>query len=254
MRAGSAKRPPPVSRGEGWHPGIKVATVLFLALGLVAGGTGGLLATAGLVAVLLARHPEAASRWFALLRRLRWVFVFILLLHGWLTPGPGLIPSWGAFAPSGAGLLQGGHLAGVVAVMAGLVAVLVRTTSSGELAGGLAWCLQPLGMLGLDSERFGRLLAWTVDRVEPVRLEAGAVRDALRLRQPGSGGASGRLAFEVAAARTVLRRAREAADRNAEALYLRGGGISHPMVGPSPVEWSGLGAAAFWAAAWGWLG
>lgn len=237
-----------------WHPGAKVVAVLFLAMGLVAGGGWALLATGVLLGALLARHPEAASRWLGLLRRLRWVFLFILLLHGWLAPGPGLVPSLGPFSPVGAGLIRGGQLAGVVVVMAGLVAVLVRTTTSGELAGGLAWCLRPLRVLGVDSERFGRLLAWTVDRVEPVRLEAGAVRDALRLRRPRKGGAAGRLGFEVAAARAVLRRAREAADRNAEALYLRGGAISHPLARPSARDWSGIVAAAAWAAGWGWPG
>jgi energy-coupling factor transporter transmembrane protein EcfT len=223
-------------------------------MGLVAGGGWALLGTGALLAGLLARHPEAASRWLGLLRRLRWVFLFILLLHGWLTPGPALVPFLGPFSPVGEGLVRGVRLAGVVVVMAGLVAVLVRTTTSGELAGGLAWFLRPLRGLGVDSERFGRLLAWTVDRVEPVRLEAGAVRDALRLRRPRQGGAAGRLGFEVAAARAVLRRAREAADRNAEALYLRGGGVSQPLPRPSVGDWSGIVAAAVWAAGWGWLG
>jgi energy-coupling factor transporter transmembrane protein EcfT len=233
-----------------WHPGAKVVSVLALALGLVAGGEAALLATAALTAVLLVRSPGAGKGWLGLLRRLRWVFLFIVLLHGWLTPGPPLLPALGGGSPSVAGLRFGAELAGVVAVMAALVAALTRTTPSAELAGGLAWALRPLGRLGVDVDRFGRLLAWTVDRVEPVRQEAGAVRDALRLRRPEGRGVGERLRFEAAAARAILRRAREAADRNAEALYLRGGGIVHPLSPPAAIEWAGMVTAAGWAAVW----
>ncbi|HKL77506.1 MAG TPA: hypothetical protein VJ985_03950, partial [Gammaproteobacteria bacterium] len=141
-------------------------------------------------------------------------------------------------------------LAGVVAVMAALVAVLIRTTSTAELAAGISWTLRPLRGLGLDVARFSRLLAWTVERVEAVRREASAVRDALRLRRPRVGGARGRLGFETAAARAVLWRAQAAADRNAEALYLRGGDRPLAVPAPAPVEWLGLAATGLWAVGW----
>ena len=97
--------------------------------------------------------------------------------------------------------------------------------------------------------RYRRLLAWTVDRVDPVQREAQRVRDALRLRSLREGGLRDRLRLEAGTARAVLRRAREAADRNAEALYLRRAGEVRPLGRPGPADawlmagalgWSGL--------------
>ncbi|MFA9460794.1 hypothetical protein [Thiohalorhabdus methylotrophus] len=212
------------------HAGAKVLAVLLLASGLTLGERiAGMAATVLPAALALGRSPGALEACLRLLRRLRLVFLFILVLHGWFTPGAPLLPELGALSPVRAGLIEGARLLGVVALMAALVAALVRTTPIAELAGGVSWVLRPLGWLGVPVERFGRLLAWTVDRVEPVRRETAAVRDALRLRRRGGRGVAGKLRQEIIAARMVLRRAREAADRNAEALYLRqAGGIRMP--------------------------
>jgi hypothetical protein len=96
-------------------------------------------------------------------------------------------------------------------------------------------------------ERFSRLLAWTVDRVEPVRREARLVRDALWLRRPPAGGVRGRLWLEAETARALLRRAREAADRNAEALYLRQAGSVRRPGAPRPADLGLVAGALVWA-------
>jgi energy-coupling factor transport system permease protein len=233
--------------GGGLHPGAKVAAVLLAALGVVAARSPlGLVATGVLAAGAMARVPGAWAGFLTLVRRLRWVFLFILLLHGWFTPGEPVAGS-GPWGPSVAGLARGGELVGVVVLMAALVAALVRSTPPMRLAAGVAWLLAPLGWLGLPVARFGRLLAWTVDRVEPVRAEAGRVRDALRLRVPREAGLTGRLRLEAWTARAVLRRAREAADRNAEALYLRRAGQVPPLGGPDAVDLALVVGAAVWA-------
>ncbi|MFP4560150.1 MAG: hypothetical protein ACLFQ3_02395 [Thiohalorhabdus sp.] len=233
---------------ESRHAGGKVLAVLLLAFGLtLGGGLPEVLATALPVAVALVRSPGAGGAFLRLLRRLRVVFLFILILHGWFAPGVPLLPAVGVWSPSREGLVEGARLMGVVGLMAAMVAALVRTTPVPDLAGGVAWALRPLGHLGVPVERFGRLLAWTVERVEPVRRETSAVRQALRLRRPSGRGLTARLAQEAAAARVVLRRAREAADRNAEALYLRrAGGVRPPGV-PGRADWGLMAAAGTWA-------
>ncbi|KPV40434.1 hypothetical protein AN478_06475 [Thiohalorhabdus denitrificans] len=232
---------------EGLHAGGKVLAVLLLALGLtLGGGLAEVLATALPVALALLRSPGAGGAFLLLLRRLRVVFLFILILHGWFSPGVPLFTELGAWSPSRAGLVEGVRLVGVVGLMAAMVAALVRTTPVPELAGGVAWVLRPLGHLGVPVERFGRLLAWTVERVEPVRRETGAVRQVLRLRRPSGRGLAARLGQEAAAARVVLRRAREAADRNAEALYLRRAGGVRPPGAPDRYDWGLMVAAGTW--------
>jgi energy-coupling factor transporter transmembrane protein EcfT len=231
------------------HPGAKVLAVLVVAVTVMAARTPlGLMATGALVAVSAVRVPGAFGAFGGLVRRLRWVFLFIVLLHGWFTPGHRLLPGLGGWGPSVAGLARGGELVGVVLVMAGLVAVLVRSTPPPELAAGVAWVLAPLARLGLPVARFSRLLAWTVDRVEPVRREARLVRDALWLRRPPDRGVRGRLWLEAETARALLRRAHEAADRNAEALYLRQAGTVRRLGRPGPGDMSLVAAALAWAA------
>lgn len=233
--------------GHRYHPGTKVLAVLLLALGVIAHGRAlGLVLTAGVVLAGMARVPGALGTFLGLVRRLRWVFLFIAILHGWFTPGEPVLDLLGGASPAREGLVRAGELIGVVAVMAGLVGVLVRSTPGMELAMGLSWMLSPLGALGVPVERFGRLLAWTLDRVGPVQREAGAVRDALKLRWGAGRGVGGRIGREVAVARMVLRRAREAADRNAEGLYLRGAARTPSAGAPELSDWLPVAGAAVW--------
>ena len=193
--------------------------------------------------------PGAGGAFARLARRLRWVFLFVVVLHGWFTPG---LPVWaalGVWGPSEVGLQRAGELVAIILIMVALVAALVRSTSSLDLAGGIAWLLAPLRSIGVPAERFGRLLAWTLDRVEAVQREGRGVRDALRLRFPERVSVGQRLRQEAAVARVVLQRAQEAADRNAEALYLRAeAGPTAHLGAPSVRDWGVLAAALAWTA------
>ncbi len=209
----------------------------------------GLAAYAPLVLAALALAPGSLGHLLQLLRRLRWVFLFIVLFHGWFSPGRPLIPGAGAWAPSLSGLGYALELVIVVTLMAGLGAVLVRSTVGPDLAAGIVWVLRPLKGLGVPVERFGRRLAWTVDRVDPVFRETARVRDALKVRLPVRGRWVARLQREASTARLVLRRAREAADRNAEALFLRAAVVSAPVRPLTPADWGLLGGAFSWALA-----
>jgi len=242
------------SHGGGFHPGAKVLAVALVGgAAILARGPAGLAATGILALSAGARVPGALAAFAALAGRLRWVFLFIVLLHGWFTPGRPVAAGGGPWWPTLEGLARGGELVGVVLLMSGLVAVLVRSTPAPELAAGVAWLLAPLARLGVPAERFGRLLAWTLDRVEPVRREARSVREALRLRRSPGGGVMGRIRLEADAARVVLRRAREAADRNAEALFLRRAGQVRRLGRPAPTDLLLLGGAGAWAGALGWI-
>lgn len=231
------------------HPGIKVAVVLALGLGVAAGRGWSLLFSMLPAGLALAVVPGAGRAFAGLARRLRWVFLFVVVLHGWFTPG---LPVWdalGAFAPSEMGLKRAAELVAIILIMVALVAALVRSTASFDLAAGIAWLLAPLGYIGVPAERFGRLLAWTLDRVEAVQREGRGVRDALRLRFPERGSVGQRLRREAATVRVVLQRAQEAADRNAEALFLRSGGAPAIQSGAPPVrDWGLLVAALAWTA------
>lgn len=230
------------------HPGARVLAVLMVAVAsILARAPAGLLATAVLVGLVAMQVPGALGAFAGLLRRLRWVFLFIVLLHGWFTPGEPMVAGGGDFWPTRTGLAQGLELVMVVMLMAAMVAVLVRSTPVTDLAAGVAWLLAPLARLGVPVARFGRLLAWTVDRVEPVQQEAARVRDALRLRMRTQKGVVGRLRLEASTARSVLRRAREAANRNAEALYLRRAGEVRQLGRLEGRDWLLITGSVLWS-------
>lgn len=233
-----------VIRGSNpFHPGVKVAATLVVVAGTLAATTpGGLLPGVFAAAVSLAMTPGAALRFGRLLRRLRWVAVFVVVLHGWLSDGIRVFPGLGPWSPHQQGLATAGHLLGVLGLTTALAAALMGSTRPAVLAGGINWLFHPLQSLGLPVERFARLLAWTVERIEPVGREVAAVRDALRLRRYGSG-LGERLRLEARAARRILGRAEEAAERNAEALYLHGGGGVEVPSPPEARDWALLAVA-----------
>lgn len=231
-----------------FHPGAKVAATLAVVAGTMAvASPWGLLPGTALAGISLARTPGALRTFLRLVRRLRWVALFILVLHGWLSGGLLVWPALGAWSPYQQGLTTAGHLLAMLAITTALAAALMGSVRPPLLAGGVAWLLGPLRGLGLPVDRFARLLAWTVDRIGPVGREVRAVRDALRLR-PRRAGLAGRLHHEALAARRVLARAREAADRNAEALYLHGGGGLELPPQPAGRDWILMGGGLALAA------
>lgn len=235
------------SADPGFHPGVKVAATLLVVAGtLIAASPWGLLPGGLVAAGVLVRTPGGAGDFLRLARRLRWVILFVVVLHGWFSSGLRLWPELGAWSPTWLGVTTAGRLLGVLAVTTALAAALMGSVRPPLLAGGVAWLLRPLNPVGVPVERFARLLAWTVDRIGPVGREVTAVRDALRLR-PRPAGLGERLHRESLAARRVLNRAREAADRNAEALYLRGvSGVQAPTP-PAVRDWGLLAGAALLA-------
>lgn len=115
-----------------------------------------------------------AARLLSLLRRTRWVFISLLLIYAYATPGPPCWAAAGAFSPACEGMLDGMlQLARLLAVLAGL-AILLDRLPRAQLISGLYTLAYPLHYLGVPRERIAVRLALTLDYAES------AVRDTSR--------------------------------------------------------------------------
>lgn len=148
------------------HPVIRISSFLVAAVFLASGELSAMLVVAaGLVAVLI-RLPVAGWRTpLALLRRLRWLLISLLVVYGWFTPGTALWPALGAATPTQEGLSEGLLRGGALLLIALAAQLLMLATSRPQLLAALYWLARPLRMIGVSRERLAIRLALTLEAV-----------------------------------------------------------------------------------------
>lgn len=119
----------------------------------------GLLLSAGLVYFRV-------SRFFLMLRRMRWLFISMVLIYSYTTPGQ-YLANWPIdLAPTYEGLSQGMlQIAKICLVLAG-ISLLMATSTKEALMVGVYSIIQPLKYLGLHPERFTARLFLTMQYIE----------------------------------------------------------------------------------------
>lgn len=126
------------------HPLIRVVTLLLFSAGTsLARPT---LLVAGLILLgatyLLNRFPAMGSL-LAMLKRLRWLMLAILLVYGWWTPGEPLFPAAAMFSPTIEGLQLGAIRMLVLAIIVAAVHLLLQTTAREQLLAALMQLFTP---------------------------------------------------------------------------------------------------------------
>lgn len=111
----------------------------------------------------------ARLRWslvFQTLKRLRWFFLTILVLYGWLTPGQALFETSLVNGPSQAGINAGVlQVVSLILMILALVS-LISNLSKELLLGAIYWWSYPLKWLHISRERLVLRLILTMERVE----------------------------------------------------------------------------------------
>ena len=148
------------------HPIIRIVLFFIAAAFLAAGRYPVMLLIAiGLLAIM-ARAPAATWRApIALLRRLRWLLLSLLVVYGWFTPGAALWPALGAGAPTIEGLSEGLQRASALLLIALAAQLLMGSIARPQLLAALYWLALPLRVLGLSRERLALRLVLTLDAV-----------------------------------------------------------------------------------------
>jgi energy-coupling factor transporter transmembrane protein EcfT len=187
-----------------------------------------LLGQAAVAALLLGfsanRGRESALGLWRAIRKIRWILFSLVLVYLVFAPEPsvgtGALPAW-------TDLDQALRRAGVLILLVCAVELMRQTTPADAIAAALAALLKPLGWLGIDTERFSRRVALTLDAVPRT---AQAVSDAAR-----RAGIRGRDLGGWAAAAAELIREIEAGD-----THTREAAVLPKNPRPEPMDWLAL--------------
>lgn len=160
------------------HPSVQIVALVCLAVVVQFAALPLLLAlTAALMLVALSRHAAGLRR---MLRRSRFLFLMLLLIYAFATPGE-YVRGWPVeFAPTYEGLVQGAQQVLRLAAILVALAILLACNPRENLMGGIYWLIAPLRRLRVRPERFAARLWLTLHYVEEAPAEPrGSLWDAL---------------------------------------------------------------------------
>lgn len=110
-------------------------------------------------------------RFIALIKRLRWIMLSLLLIYGYATPGSAVwqVSEWpllAQFSPTLEGLISGFLQLERVVTMLAALAILAGLLSQQQLVSGLYYLIYPLRYMGLSPEKLVMRLALTIQYAE----------------------------------------------------------------------------------------
>ncbi|MDH5407570.1 MAG: energy-coupling factor transporter transmembrane protein EcfT [Gammaproteobacteria bacterium] len=147
------------------HPVIRVSVFLIFAISIAHADTAQLIIAAAVLIVLYSFTPRIDwSRLFKFLLRLRWFYISIILLYGFLTPGQALLSSLPDLSIEG--LLAGGLQVLCLMMMIFALLVLVSNQSKSQMLGALYWWLYPVKLIRLSREKLALRIMLTMQAVE----------------------------------------------------------------------------------------
>ena len=101
-----------------------------------------------------------------MLRRMRWLWLSILLIMAFNTPGE-LLSFWPwQIAPTYEGLIQGATQIARLALMLMLIALMTSSLTRDDLLAGFYCMARPIGLLGLSAEKLATRLWLTINYIQ----------------------------------------------------------------------------------------
>jgi len=152
------------------HPVIRIISFLILA-GFVA--FGGVYETALgfalVLGVILYRRLQSIELSTRIIKRMRWLFLSILIVYLWFTPGEPLLPIKSDFMPTLQGLQTG--LLRVFSLILIIVAVnyFISTIARHRLVQAIVWLLYPLNWIAIDTRQLALRIALTLELIPRVQ-------------------------------------------------------------------------------------
>lgn len=163
------------------HPVIRIAVFIILAGALSLGKLNTLVLVAIAVAVVygITANTHILSPALKMLRRMRWLFLSLLIIYCWFTPGtplpfalPATILTW---LPTLEGIQEASiRIASLVTVVLA-VNLLLQTTPREHLLGAIHWWTRPLRYIGIAYEKLAirmALVLETVPKLQPLISQA----------------------------------------------------------------------------------
>jgi len=106
-----------------------------------------------------------------MLRRLRWLFLSLIIFYFWFTPGDPLSEYAGdaVWMPSVAGVKEGLLRIFSLCIIVLFVNVLLSTTSKEQLLGAIHWLAGPLGRVGVSPDRIAVRMVLVIEALAGVQ-------------------------------------------------------------------------------------
>ena len=151
------------------HPFVKIAYFFFLLLLLQYLSPSSIAVLCGLICLMAAvlNLPHFSQ----LIKRMRWLFLSLLLVYAYATPGEYLAFLPLNVAPSYEGLHLGLMQIGKLLIAVASLSALFASASKSQLMAGLWTLLSPLRLVGLNVERFTVRMLLTLHYVEQMAVQ-----------------------------------------------------------------------------------
>lgn len=153
------------------HPLVRVICLILMAGFVASGNLSFVLISAILLAVIYARASVSFEVCWALIRRMRWFFLSILVVYFWFTPGRAFSPQVAdlLWVPSADGVEQGLlRVACLVVIIAG-VSALLQSTRREQLFAAIFSLVSWTRYMGLSPERFAVRATLTLETMAKVQ-------------------------------------------------------------------------------------
>ena len=145
------------------HPVIRLVGFMVLGAGLMAGGAQEIAVLALLVVAFYLGSGSSAGAAWPLLRRARWLFLSLLIVYFWFTPGRAVLPYYGM--PTLEGIETGVLRIAALALLILAVHLLLQTTTRAQLVAALCWLARPLNIFSGTGDRFAVRAVLTLETV-----------------------------------------------------------------------------------------
>lgn len=161
------------------HPVIRLVGFMVLGAGLMAGGVKEVTVLALLVAAFYLGSGSSPGAAWPLLRRARWLFLSLLVVYFWFTPGRAVLPYYGM--PTVEGIETGMLRIAALILLTLTVHLLLQTTTRTQLVAALCWLARPLNIFSGAGDRFAVRAVLTLETVT----HAQQLFDEQRLKEEG---------------------------------------------------------------------
>lgn len=146
------------------HPLVKILYLILILL-VISSANIALLLSLMLILVTTAIILHCRN-FLRVLKRMRWLFLSILIIYGYGTPGEYLSHLPLAFAPTFEGLKLGAIQIIKICIALATLTILLNTTNRDQLIVGVYTLFKPFKYLGVNVERFSVRLSLTLDYFE----------------------------------------------------------------------------------------
>ena len=151
------------------HPLIRLMMFLVFAILMSRANLSQLVFSAGLLMTWMAISKGSRAGIRKRLFRLRWLFLSIVMVYAFMTPGRSIIPAGGSIWPTVEGVSGGLHQCLVLGLIVMAVHLLLYYCTRDELLQGIRGFLAPLAGVGVPHERIAMRITLVFDVLSDVQ-------------------------------------------------------------------------------------